>query len=88
MNIKKKAMKTPYYKIKIYKNQFSISLNKKYAKYIYSFATHLEFALQLYSADVSFVSRDTMTIRGTFNDVFTSVERAIIEQIQYYFSNK
>ena len=80
-------MKTPYYKIKIIGNHFSISLNKKYAKYIYSFATHLEFALQLYSVDIFFVSRDGMVIRGIFTD-FAGLKIAITEQIKYYFSNK
>jgi len=81
-------MKKPYYTIKIVANHFSISLHKNYAKRIYNFADHLEFSLKLYELDITFVSRDTMVIRGTFNNAFISLERAIIEQVNVEFSER
>lgn len=80
-------MKKPYYTIRIQDMHFSIKLPKTYAKYLYSFATHIEFALGLYNVDISFVSRESMYIKGIFNEN-ESFKTAITEQIKYYFSNK
>ena len=81
-------MKTPYYKIKIVANHFSITLHKSYIEYTSKFAEHLNFSLQLYKLNISLVSEDKGIIKGTFDNYFRCLDIAVEEQFRYYFSNK